>query len=255
MLFFFTAYTQILQMLLHRITADEFWTSRFLLTFHFKHGSFSSVLFSFFYYWLWLFLSLNAALIVLVCSQCSTTRHSCLSVALHFSSCVWHSTRRFFDVLLENCVSSGVGCWASETTLARPFLRARCGICCVCVDVGERILAWRNCEVVCECACMHMCRGESHTQRRSLAFNTLWAPVSERGLFEALECLAVCPTPFWHAGPRALLTVRTTRDPLNEAVCAGVRMCVCELVCNMRSHANEEWVVPVLWETLCNMNT
>lgn len=34
----------------------------------------------------------------------------CLSVALHFSSCVWHSTRWFLDVLLANCVSSGVGC-------------------------------------------------------------------------------------------------------------------------------------------------
>lgn len=117
----------------------------------------------------------------------------CLSVALHFSSCVWHSTRRFFDVLLANCVSSGVGCWTSETTLTWPFLWARveyamCVELCVVVCVRVSVHVWGNyCEVVCECMCMHMCRGEiylSHTQGRSWALNTLWAPVSERGFLK-----------------------------------------------------------------------
>lgn len=71
-----------------------------------------------------LFLSVYAARLVLACTQSSTTRHS---------ACLWRCISHlvfgilplgFFDVLLANCVSSGVGCWTSETMHTWPFLWA-----------------------------------------------------------------------------------------------------------------------------------
>lgn len=121
------------------------------------------------YYWLWLFLSLNAALLVLVCSQCSTTRHS---------ACLW----RYISHLVFGILPVGSLMFSWQTVCHQvlaaghlkprslgPFYEQEWNTRCMWISVCVRACAserWWNHEMVCEHTRMHMCRGQvlSHTQ-------------------------------------------------------------------------------------------
>lgn len=144
------------------------------------------------YYWLWLLLSLNAALLVLVCSQCSTTCHS---------ACLW----RYISHLVFGILPVGSLMFSWQTVCHQvlaaghlkprslgPFCEREWNTLCMwnCVRwvyVREFMLAWGNHEVAWEWICMLACRGEiylSHTQGQSLALNILRiSSDSERGFF------------------------------------------------------------------------
>lgn len=183
-------YTQILQMYSHRIR--WIWGSLLVLMFmvisisnmdHFLQYSI--------YYWLWLFLSLNDALLVLQSAVSALPPVTLLVCGTAFSSCVWHSTCRYFDVLLANCVSSGVGCWASETTLTWPFLwvRVEYTMCCMWIWCEFVLMSACLCEEnVRWCVSVYACiyaegRFLWVTHSQSWALNILWAPVSEKDFF------------------------------------------------------------------------
>ena len=98
------------------------------------------------YCWLWLILSLNAALVVLVCSQCSTTRHS---------ACLWRCISHLVFGILP--VGSLMFSWQTvcHQVLAAGHLKPR--------SLGpfyERewnmLCVW-NCVWSCACVCRCMC--------------------------------------------------------------------------------------------------
>ena len=154
------------------------------------------------YYWLWLFLSYNAALLVLVCSQCCTTRHS---------ACLWRCISHLVFGILP--VGSLMFSWQTvcHQVLAAghlkphswPFQWARVEYAMyVCVSVGESMLEVVRLRVnVCACICAEGRFLESHTGPQ---LGIKYPPGNS--LRKRLECLAVCPAPFWHAGPRVLLS-------------------------------------------------
>ena len=125
-------------------------------------------------------------LLVLVCSQCSTTRHS---------ACLWRCISHLVFGILP--VGSLMFSWQTvcHQVLAAGHLKPHSlGLFWErewnTMYVDLRMCVWmlgraRNCEVI----CMHMCRGRDfsffliYTQGQSLALNVLWATVSERGLF------------------------------------------------------------------------
>lgn len=189
------------------------------------------------YYWLWLFLSLNSALLVLVCSQCSPTRHS---------ACLWRCISHLVFGILH--VGSLMFSWQTvcHQVLAAGHLKPRslgpfyeqewnmlCMWICECV--------WGNGEIVCECMHVYVQRGDLFKSHTGCGH---WIPSGHQSQ-KYSECLAICPSPFWHAGLRVLLTVQTSRDPLNEAPCLwDVCSCMCcGCVCAVCIHAHTEWVV------------
>lgn len=146
------------------------------------------------YYWLWLFLSLNAVLLVLVCSQCSTTRHS---------ACLWrYIPHLVFDILP---VGSLMFSWQTvchqvladghlKTRSLGPFYEREWNTRCMWISMSVRE-CWWNHEVVFERICMHMCRGQilSHTLNalricaRSLREAFLYSGVFGSVFFDMLE--------------------------------------------------------------------
>lgn len=146
------------------------------------------------YYWLWLFLSLNAVLLILVCSQCSTTRHS---------ACLWrYIPHLVFDILP---VGSLMFSWQTvcHQVLAAGHLKTRSlgsfyerewNTRCVWISMCVRECRWNH-EVVFERICMHMCRGQilSHTLNalricaRSLREAFLYSGVFGSVFFDMLE--------------------------------------------------------------------
>lgn len=168
------------------------------------------------YYWLWLFLSLNAALLVLVCSQCSTTRHS---------ACLW----RYISHLVFGILPVGSLMFSWQTVCHQvlaaghlkprslgPFYEREWNTRCMWISMCVRECRWNH-EVVFERICMHMCRG----QILSHMLNAL--RICARSLREGFFILwSVWQCVFWHAGPREQLTVQTTRGPLHEVLCLCV---------------------------------
>lgn len=182
------AYTQIVQMSSHRIRL--IWGSLLVLMFMFiSISNMDDFLQYSIYYWLWLFLSLNDALLVLVCSQCSATCHSACLWRCIFILCLAFYLSVLWCSLGKLCV---IRCWLlgirnhAHSALSMLWVRVEYTMCCMWI--------WCECVLASACLCEEIVRwcvsvyacvyAEGRflwvTHSQSWALNILWAPVSEK---------------------------------------------------------------------------
>lgn len=166
----------------------------------------------------------NAELVVLVCSQCSTTRHS---------ACLWRCISHL--VFGIQPVDSLMFSWHTEChqTMAAKT-QGHLAFSCKravhyvsgseCVHTSECVFRWVPwIEIECDCLCMHMLRKGSQQMKPG------WWRHSH----------AVCHSPRWRADPTVLPVVPTTSDlsrcETGVSAWLGVLLCSCSWGVNIKT--------------------